>query len=188
MHFKIIAIAGVPGTGKSSVAKELAALTGFAIIRTKDAAKRGALAGKDNIRKVMIVDPQKLQKAVNKMATHDSIIEGMLSHLLKADLVAVLRCNPAELERRLKVRKWSARKIRENIQAEILDAITIEALGKRRKVVEIDTSSKSAAETAGIIRKIISGAAGKKYAPGSIDWTRKYRGYLINADPKRFNI
>ncbi|MBI4018958.1 MAG: adenylate kinase family protein [Candidatus Aenigmarchaeota archaeon] len=184
----IIAIAGTPGTGKTQVAKALSIITGFKIISTKSAALHGAVSGRDAMRKAMIVDPTKLQKAVNKMIKGDSIIEGMLSHLLKADIIVVLRCNPTEIQKRLKSRKWSARKIRENVQAEILDTITIEALGKRRKVVEIDTSKKSGKEAALIIKNMISGKIGKKYNPGSINWTKKYGNYLLDAEFKRFNI
>ena len=176
----IIAISGIPGTGKSEVAKLLAKKLNANLIDIKQLIKKHKVPYKtDKKRKTKIVNPRDLQKSVKKSLTKgDNIIEGILAHLLKANIVIVLRSNPHVLEKRLKKRKWSKAKIKENIQAEILDEIVIEALEKHSKVYEIDTSKKSAKNTTEIIEKIVN-KKGVKYRAGRIDWSEKYKNYLL---------
>jgi broad-specificity NMP kinase len=60
-------------------------------------------------------------------------------------LAIVLRCEPSELLKRLRRKKFSKRKALENVAAEILDSClidTIESFGRRR-VCEIDTTHKT---------------------------------------------
>ena len=71
----------------------------------------------------------------------DWIIDSHLSHLLPPkiiDKVIVLRCDPTELERRLRKKGWSRKKIQENVEAEMIGLIAWEAR-KHRKVLEIDS-------------------------------------------------
>ncbi len=67
------------------------------------------------------------------------------SHLLSdlklpADLAIVLRCNPKELAKRLKKRKYRKTKINENLLSEILDYCLINAIGNygEGKVMQLD--------------------------------------------------
>lgn len=171
----IIAISGTPGTGKSKIARQLAKKLSANLIDIKRLLKK-VPCRLDKKRKTKIVDPRDLQKAVNKeLVKGTNIIEGVLAHLLKADFVIVLRTNPRTLEKRLAKRNWSKAKIKENIEAEILDEITIEALGKHRRIFEIDTSKRVRVST---ITQIISKKPGK-YRAGHIDWSEKYKNYLL---------
>lgn len=177
----IIAISGVPGTGKSIIAKSLAKEMNANLISIKKLLSE--IPHKyDRKRRTKIIDTKDLQKAVNKkIIKGTNVIEGHLSHLLKSDIVIILRCNPKELNKRLKKRGWSELKIRENVQAEILDEITIEALEKHRKkkVFEIDTSRKKV-DAIGIIKKILNKyPTHKRYLAGRIDWSEKYKKELI---------
>jgi adenylate kinase len=77
---------------------------------------------------------------------------------------------------RLKSRGYSEEKVRENIEAEALDVILVEAFEWCKKVFEIDTTGKGIEETGQDIEKIIdhilSGSEEElsEYKPGSIDW------------------
>lgn len=85
------------------------------------------------------------------------ILDSHISHLLNVDFAIVLRCSPEELEKRLKKKRWSKEKIRENIEAEMIDLIAVEAeekLGKER-VYEIDTTKKSPEEAVKKMEKVL---------------------------------
>ena len=103
------------------------------------------------------------------------ILESHLAHHI-ADVVIVLRAYPPELEMRLKTRGYSEEKIKENIEAEALDVILVEAFEWCKKVFEINTTGKSIEEVGQDIEKIIDNILNgneeelSEYKPGSIDW------------------
>lgn len=178
----IIALTGTPGVGKTTVAKELS--KHFDVISLNSIVKKYRIKhGYDRKRKSKIIDIKKLAAAAKKESgKHKNIIiEGHLSHLLDAGLVVVLRCRPDVLAKRMKRKGWSENKIRENVMAEILDAITIEALEKSGKnVSEIDTTRKNAKQTAKLILNILNNhSIQNKYRAGKIDWTEKYSRMLL---------
>lgn len=179
----IITITGVPGTGKTAVAKELAKLTGYSVVSINDLVnKKKIKSSYDRKRKSRIVDEKLLGKNIRKMLgkKKSCIIEGLLAHYARSDLCVVLRTNPAVLEGRLKKRGWSAEKIMENVQAEILDSIVIEAAGWNKNIAEIDTSRKTAKSAAALIKQLLNNhAMQKKYIAGRIDWMEMYRKYLV---------
>jgi adenylate kinase len=163
-----IAISGVPGTGKTDSAKLLAEITGIKLIELKKIAK-GRM---DRTRKSVIVDVAKLRNKLKK--ERNVILEGLVAHLLNADYLFILRCRPDVLEKRLKRRGWSKAKIKENIQAEILDSITQETL-KRKNIFEIDTTNLSKRQTTEKMIEILENR-GKS---DKIDWTRSFLKYLV---------
>ena len=71
------------------------------------------------------------------------VLDGHFSQDIKCDLVVVLRTQPKVLRERLKERDWSAGKIEENVQAEIMEVIMQEAIETGQKVLEIDTTGKT---------------------------------------------
>lgn len=176
-HSMIIAVSGTPGTGKTEACRILARKMKARLITVRGLIRKKALGyGYDRKRRTKIIDEHELEKAVKKAATgRINIVESHLSHLIRADIVFVLRTNPAELEKRLVKRRWPEKKIRENVEAEMLDQITAEALQKNRAVYEIDTSKLDPERTSSIMLKVLNNLDyGKKYAAGMIDWTRKY--------------
>lgn len=145
----VIALTGTPGTGKSKVARMLKK-KGFAIIDLNRVIRMRKLYSRyDKKRKTYVANMKKSEKFLRmelKSGKHKNktiIVDSHLSHLLPAnliDIVIVLRCDPEELEKRLKKKGWNAEKIRENAEAEIIGLIEYEARKKHGKVFAIDST------------------------------------------------
>ena len=165
----IVALTGTPGTGKSSVAEELKR-RGYRVESVNELAdKFGCVVGiEDNVR---IVDVERLAEEIEHLRGEMIIVEGHLSHLLNPDVTIVLRCHPEKLKKRLENRGWRKEKVLENLEAEIVDSILMEAMGNR-KVYEIDATDLMPKELADIIEKILKNGEEykEKYRPGKIDW------------------
>jgi adenylate kinase len=134
-----IAITGTPCAGKTTIAKALAKKLGYKYINlNKLAKKENAFIGFDKEMRSRIVDIEKLEKAVKRLRGN-VILDGHFSHCFDVDLIIVLRCRPDVLLERLKKRyKRNRKKIKENLDAEILGVITSEVIGK--KFFEVDSS------------------------------------------------
>jgi len=146
----ILSITGTPGTGKTIVAKILKkGIKNSKLIQIKSLLKKNRITcGYDKKRKSWIIDIRKLQKAITNMTPYPNlayIIDGHLAHFVKSDYIFILRCSPKILEKRLKRKGWSKSKIRENVEAEMVDVINYEALKakKSKKIFEIDTTRKT---------------------------------------------
>ncbi len=158
----MIALTGTPGTGKSAVA-EILKRKGYRVISVTELARLHDCI-LDESGEEVVVDVEKLSKF-----RFDGVVEGHLSHLLSPDLAIVLRCNPLVLKKRLSGRGWSEEKVMENVEAELLDVILVEALEECSEVCEVDTTNLSVEEVAEIAEKIIVGER-ESYKPGKIDW------------------
>lgn len=194
----IVAISGTPGTGKTIVCNRLREGFGKHEYKDKDTGmyhmypiidlneliiSEHLYDGMDDNRGSLIVDVERLRDAVRVVSddsiegVHDvTIIEGHLSHLM-ADCVIVLRCAPLQLKQRLLGKGFNERKVQENLEAECLDVILIEAVEQSKRVYEINTTHKTV-EQAGdeidmIIQAIISDDEKvlSAYLPGSIDFS-----------------
>src|SRR3989344_2290231 len=113
----IIAVSGTPGTGKTVVSKMIAKKLDANLITIKNIIKKEKVPFKnDKERKTKIIDIKDLKSAVLKNINNgkNNIIEGHLSHLIKSDVVIILRCNPEVLKKRLTKRKWTMKKIKKN--------------------------------------------------------------------------
>lgn len=146
----IIALTGTPGTGKTSVGRELARKGWLHLELNKLIGKEKLYSSWDKKRKTWIVDEGKIKKFVenffNKNKEKNIVIDSHISHILPAKIffaVFVLRCEPKILAARLKRKKWSKEKIRENVEAEIIGLIEWEARRKHEKIFMIDTAKLS---------------------------------------------
>jgi adenylate kinase len=177
----IVAVTGVGGVGKTTVTKILQKKLQWMIVRPDELAKKKNLyLGYDKERKSWVVDLPKLKKEVKKIAKKENnlIIESLYSHFFDADMVAVLRCEPKVLEKRLRKKYSWQTKIVENKEAEMIGIITQEAVEKhgRKKVFEFDTTRVSPAQTAKQIMQVLKGSRSRyklKYRVGRIDWLAK---------------
>ncbi|OPY28996.1 MAG: putative kinase [Methanocella sp. PtaU1.Bin125] len=169
-----IALTGTPGTGKSTVAPLVDA--GFGIVDLNEVIKEGYNLGADPERGSLIADLDRLDGYVESLEG-DYIIEGHVAHLLPVDKIVVLRTAPAVLRQRLERRGWSQAKITENLEAEALDVILVEALeasggrGRPGEVYEIDATGMPAEQVAEAVRQIIRGT--DNYKPGGVDFSEE---------------
>jgi len=147
---KTIIVGGTPGTGKTTLAKRLAKKLNFHYLDVnKIIEKYNISEGYDKKRDTKIIDTKKLNLALTKeirnfkQSKEGIIIDSHLSHYLPkkyVDLCIVTKCNLKELENRLKKKKYSKSKIRENLDAEIFDVCLNEAKENGHKVIVIDTT------------------------------------------------
>jgi adenylate kinase len=175
---RVIIIAGVPGVGKSTVADASAERLKCSVIGVSELAmKEGTLLGRDVERETEVVDlPRltlKVTEAVN--ATEGPIIvEGHYAYdVVPSDLVShalVLRRAPWVLKDELRERGYSGEKVRENVEAELLDVPlieAIEALGSD-KVCEVDTTNRTPEKTVDMVLGIVEGSVPCRHK--IVDW------------------
>jgi adenylate kinase len=174
-----IALTGTPGTGKTSISK-LLEKKGFNILDlNRVACEKNFIIGKDDLRDSNIIDIEKFDDFfITTYKGKDIIIEGHLSHLLSGiDKIIILRCHPDYIKKNLKSKGWKKEKIRENIEAEILDIILCEAVDKHsdKNIFEIDVTGKSIEFIASSIVELINSEFKnmKNYKIGKIDWSEE---------------
>ncbi len=165
----LIAVTGTPGTGKTSACAVLAK-RGYVVVNLDELARReGLIVGRDAARGSDEVDVDALRDGLHVPAKV-AFLKSHYSHRMDVDLAIVLRCRPSVLRARLEARGWSPGKVRENVEAEAIDVILQEAVGRLPFVFEVDTTSATPAEAAEAILAILQGKT-KGYEPGSVDWT-----------------
>ena len=200
----LIGLTGTPGTGKTSVGKLLEKSRGWKVIYLNDLIKEEKLYSEIDEKRDAVVADMELVRArlaeileaeENRKDTGDDkvemekeeeeeekeeiiILESHLAHHI-ADTVIVLRAYPPELKKRLEKRGYSEDKVNENAEAEAIDLILVEAAEWCEKVFEVNSTGRTAEETAGDVEKIIdclvSGREGEEekleeFKPGSLDW------------------
>ncbi|WP_183546483.1 adenylate kinase family protein [Methanococcus maripaludis] len=179
----IIAITGTPGVGKSTVSKllfEKLQLKGkdIACINiTEIVSKEGFYLEKDVEMDSFVVDFDKLNDYIQSIKTEDLILDGHVSHYLNPDYIVVLRANPLLIKNRLESRKYLPKKVKENVEAELLDVCLIESIEKNdeSKIFEIDCSEKSPED---IVNEILMFLDSKNPEYGNVSWLEDYF-YLI---------
>ncbi len=164
-----VAVTGTPGVGKTSAC---AFIKRMRVLHVNDLVDELKLfAGYDRKRKTKEVDVAKVSKAVAKIEG-DMILEGHFSHMLGPDIAVVLRCSPAVLEKRLRKLGWDEKKAKENVEAEAIDVVLVDALENVDEVCEIDTTHMKPSQVAKSIEDIISGER-QKYRVGNVDWSEE---------------
>ena len=103
------------------------------------------------------------------------IVGHLAPYVLKAvdiDLVVVLRRSPYQLKEILQGRRYTPIKINENIACEILGITLYDALNRfgRRKVIELDTSTRSPNNCAEEIVSLLQNKSKPKPFVGAVDW------------------
>jgi len=166
-----VALTGTPGTGKTSIGGELSRQGHRVVDLAALAEEKGFVRHPARGDGPGIVDVEALNKA-GLPGEGLVFLSSHFSHLIDVDVVIVLRCSPKVLTSRLKGRGWGDRKIRDNVEAEAIDLITVEAMERCRRVYEVDTTSISAEEAARQIIEIVNGAV-EGHEAGRIDWSEE---------------
>ena len=165
-----IVITGNPGTGKHTIAKALSKKTGLPIldlnqiaIKSKVFQKRGS---------TLDVDVSKLAKIVKKLIQKNIIIVGHLAPYVlsksQIDVSIILRKNPYRLIPVYKKRKYSQKKIIENIGSEILGIIEYDTISRfgMKKTFQINTTNQSPKQITSKIGLILK----RKFKGDKVDW------------------
>ena len=163
------ALTGTPGVGKTTVANRLREEGVRVLDLNEFIVNEGLREKRDTLRDSYEVNIEKLRDIYPQAEKHE-IVEGHLSHYLSLSPTIVLRCETNELKKRMDKKGWPERKIRENIEAEIMDVILMESLDYCEIVCEIDTTEKSPEKVKNEVIEIINGKT-QKYKPGDVDWS-----------------
>jgi adenylate kinase len=175
---QLLLITGVPGTGKTTVSTLLAAELGAEHIELTRLVREGGFnQGWDQARATVIADMKALRHAIANILDNTKstlIIDGHYSPDVaprqETTLVVVLRRAPWVIREKLLARGYSARKVRENVEAELLGVCLADALAVQdpEKICEIDTTAQSPEETVKLILAVLDGDV--KCSHGEVDW------------------
>jgi adenylate kinase len=169
----MILLTGTPGTGKTAVASILGERLGWQVVHLNDLVGEEMVLGVEGDSRVVDLDLLG-EAAMGRISDETCILEGHLSHLLGLEgIVVVLRTDPAELKGRLERKGFGPEKVRENLESEALDVCLVESMERYGEVYEVDTTDRTAEETAEAVEEIIKGK-GEGYRPGGIDWAEGY--------------
>lgn len=178
-EIKVIVVAGTPGTGKSTFAEKLSKKSDLTLIDlNKVIDMKGIYELKADGTKE--VDPKDLREVfvnIIKNSDEDLVVDGLLSYFLPQKYVTeavILRTRPDKLEKRLKDRGYSGKKLQDNLDSEALGVTlgeAIQELGKE-KIYEIDTTEIDVSEAVEKFKRALSGEI--SLSPGSVDWLEDY--------------
>jgi len=177
------ALTGTPGTGKTTLQRR-ASEAGWTTVDVSELARaHGAVSGRDEYRCVDEVDVRKLRSVwrseLPRHAKTDRVLlVGHLSHFLPCDIIVVLRTSPRVLRQRLEARGYPPAKVQENVEAEAVDVVLLEALeaGAPGGVHELDTTSDAPERSAELLLAVLAGTD-KGHGAGRIDWSGEVLGW-----------
>jgi adenylate kinase len=137
-------VTGSPGTGKTTLAKNLAKILGYSVLNEKDFALQNKI-GTFNEENELEIPLSAFEKKANGFLSknNNSIIEGhvVCEMKLKVDKVILLHVNPEILELRLESRNYSPEKIMDNVFVEGIDYCKKHVFRNysKEKIIEIDS-------------------------------------------------
>lgn len=163
-----IVITGNPGVGKHTVAKLLAKKLGFRLVDVNKVAISNKIYKKN--KSTLEVDTARLSKIISKLITPETVVVGHLAPYVVsksgADTVIILRKNPYRLIPIYKKRKYSQKKMYENLGSEILGVIAYDTFTKfGKKAIQIDATGICAKK---LLKKILASMKTKKQ--DKVDW------------------
>ena len=161
-----IILTGTPGTGKTTAAKILVS-RGHSIMTVEELAREHDCL--EEVDGELEVDVERLAKIVEQ-PQETVILEGHLAHFIPGRMNIVMRCHPEIIRKRLEARKYSAEKVRQNVEAEAIDLILSESIDRCHLVFEIDATELSPERTADAIERIMNMEI-DDYSPGKVDWS-----------------
>jgi adenylate kinase len=128
----IIYITGVPGTGKTTIAKHLSQKLALKYLEINDLVKQNGLYyGYDINRDTLIVDDELLIKNLKQKIAENNrtcIAGGIIFENFSFDLIIVLHSSIPVLKRRLEARRYDDNKIESNLESEIMNVLYYELI------------------------------------------------------------
>ena len=170
--FRLV-ITGNPGVGKHTAAFELRKILDLAVIDINDlAVKHHAFLQMPSLE----IDSKKMATIIKSKLgeSQRTVIVGHLApYVLNKewiDLAIVLRKSPYAILSTLKNRKYSAKKIKENVASEILGIILYDSIQRfgKEKIAELDTTLSNPAEVCEKVISLLNGKTSRKI--GVVDW------------------
>jgi adenylate kinase len=158
----ILVFSGTPGTGKTTLSKELAKKNKWKYIDVNKIIDKFDLIEKyDMDRDTFVVNEKKLGKVLVEIIKKEKnlVIDSHMAHYIPkkyVDMVFVTKCDLRMLKKRLTFRKYKAKKIRENMDAEIFDICLNESIELGHKVVVLDTTRDSLKKLMKLVEDAIS--------------------------------
>lgn len=180
LRYKKVIIAGTPGVGKTSVAKALSVkINGLHLDLSEIALSKNMISYYDELRESYVIDENRLiQEILETLSKVEVVIidthypEIVPNNVI--DAVFIIRLHPSILYERLLNKKWSLRKVKENVLAEALSIVALNALEHFgvEKIFEIDSTGMSIEEVASTILDVMEG---KRVVEKGvrIDWLEK---------------
>lgn len=167
----VFGITGSPGTGKKTVSPMVATRLGLRCVSLNNLAQSYGLVARGGE-----VDTGRMRRRLARDPTQGLIYGHLLPYVLEPRLagrVAVLRCDPAVLKRRLVARGYPARKVAENVEAELIGVVSADAFESfgSAETFEVDTTRSGPRSVAGVILAIVRG---RSAPPPRMDWTTRY--------------
>ena len=165
-----IIITGNPGVGKHTISKSVSKILHHKILDINKIALDSKIYEKND--ESNDIDIKKLKNILKNKIKKDSIVVGHLAPYVvtkkQVTKAIILRKNPYKLTPIYKKRKYSTKKIAENVGSEILGIIAYDAIKKfgKNKCHQIDTTSKTVSKITKTVINIIEGKAEND----TIDW------------------
>jgi len=132
----VVVISGTPGVGKTVVALKIAKLLeGIYLNLSEFVINNKLYIYYDEETSSYVIDEVKLKNALNEFIISNCsrfiVIDSHYGEVVDdrfINKIIVLRLNPKELYNRLVSRGWTGRKLRDNVEAELLGVSTMNAL------------------------------------------------------------
>jgi adenylate kinase len=168
-----LGITGSPGTGKKTVSPVVASSLSFPLVDLNAVAR-----AKSRVGSTIDVDTRTLRKMLLGTTASEGVVFGhLLPHVYhkgEIDFVAVLRCEPSVLKKRLINRGYTNEKLIENLEAELIGVVLDESIRTfgEAAVHEYDSTKTNPIRLASSI--VTDYKRGGRSSADWTDWTARY--------------